>query len=105
MSQVGARLDRAKILESILEPAKTIEPKFASYLATTKTGAVHTGILLESDEKRVVVGTVDGRRVEVARKDLAVLAKQPGSSMPDLLFRDMSAQDLADLVAYLASRR
>ncbi len=105
LSQVGARLDRAKILESILEPAKTIEPKFASYLATTKTGAVHTGILLESDEKRVVVGTVDGRRVEVARKDLAVLAKQPGSSMPDLLFRDMSAQDLADLVAYLASRR
>src|SRR5262249_8004988 len=41
LSTLGKKLDRARILESILEPSKSIEPQYIQYLVETKDGQVH----------------------------------------------------------------
>src|SRR5262249_10849845 len=45
LTTIGKKYSRGQILESILEPSKSIEPKYVTYLAETTDGQVHTGIL------------------------------------------------------------
>src|SRR5262249_26590901 len=44
LSQIGKKYTRAQILESILEPSKSIDPKYVTYLVETNDGRVQTGL-------------------------------------------------------------
>ena len=46
---------RAQILESILEPSKSIDPKYVTYLAETRDGQVHQGLLVEKTASTLVL--------------------------------------------------
>jgi putative heme-binding domain-containing protein len=105
LSDIGKRATRAQILESILEPSKTIEPKYVSYVLETTDGQVHTGILAERNDRAVVLRVVGDREVRVPANRVATLAPQRASLMPEQLLRDVTAQQAADLLDYLASLR
>jgi cytochrome c1 len=52
-----------------------------------------------------VVRDAQGRDHAVARGDIEVFVQQPQSLMPTQLLRDLTAQEAADLLAYLGSCR
>lgn len=99
---IGKKLDKAKLLESILEPSKAIDPQFAAQLVETSDGQVLTGLLVRRDEKQVVLRQVDGKESTVAVGDIELIAPQQKSLMPELLLQDLTAQQVADLLEYLA---
>jgi putative heme-binding domain-containing protein len=103
LSHVGKQLTRAQILQSILTPSEKINPKFVTYLAETSQGRIITGLLIEKNKQRVVLRNARNQRIEIQASDLELLVPQPKSLMPDLLFKDLSAKQLADLIAYLHS--
>ena len=103
LSHVGKQLTRAQILQSILTPSEKINPKFVTYLAETSQGRIITGLLIEKNKQRVVLRNARNQRIEIQASDLELLVPQPKSLMPDLLFKDLSAKQLADLLAYLHS--
>ena len=103
LSGVGKKFTRAQILESILQPSKKIEPKWLTYVVETVQGRVFTGLLVSKDDKQVVLKDAKDKLTRIAAEDVDVLAAQQKSLMPDLLVRDMTAQQVADLTAFLSS--
>ncbi len=102
LTLIGKKLDKAKILENILEPSKTIEPQFVSHLVETTGGEVHTGLLVRRSETETVLKKADGKEVVIAAAEIERSVPQQKSLMPDLLLRDLAPQQAADLLEFLA---
>jgi putative heme-binding domain-containing protein len=103
LSQIGKKYTRAQILESILEPSKSIDPKYVSYVVETTAGKFHTGLLAAKTAREVVLRTVGDKEVRIPANKVARLVPQQKSLMPELLLRDLTAEQAADLLAFLAS--
>ena len=103
LTAIGKKLAPAQILESILEPSKLIDPKYVTYLAETDEGHVVTGLLVHKDDNEVVLRDAQDKISRIPADSIEQLVPQRESLMPDLLVRDMTAQQVADLLAYLSS--
>jgi putative heme-binding domain-containing protein len=100
--QIGKKLDKVKLLESILEPSKTIDPQFVSHLVETTGGELHTGLLVRRTDAEVVLKKADGKEVAIPATEIERSVPQQKSLMPDLLLRDLTPQQAADLLEFLA---
>ena len=105
LDRIGERYNRRQILTSILEPSENIEAKFLQYHCETADGRTVSGILVEKTPDHVVLRDAQAKLIRIPANDVEHLAAQSKSLMPDLLFRDLTAQQLADLTAYLGSLR
>ncbi len=105
LDRVGTRLDRQKILESLLEPSKTIAPEYRTWLAVTDDGRSVTGLMVKRTEETVSIVDAAGKLTEIAAATIDELEPLPTSLMPEHLLRDLSAGQAADLLAYLESLR
>lgn len=103
LSQIGKKYERATLLETILDPSKAIAPEYVPYLVETEQGQVYVGFVVEKSDDRLVLKDAKGQLVHIAAGDVAALEAQTKSLMPDLVLRDVTAQDAADLLAYLTS--
>jgi putative heme-binding domain-containing protein len=103
LTTIGKKLTRAQLLESILEPSKLIDPKYVTYLAETDDGRILTGLLVTKDSNEVVLKDAQDKLIRIPSKQIEQLVPQRQSLMPDLLLRDTTAQQVADLLAYLSS--
>jgi putative heme-binding domain-containing protein len=103
LDQIGKKYDRAAILDHILFPSKQIDEKYLAYLVETKQGRVYTGLLVSKDANKVVLKDATNKRIEVPASDIEVLAAQQTSLMPELLLRELTAEQVADLTAFLNS--
>ncbi|MGE4002662.1 MAG: PQQ-dependent sugar dehydrogenase [Planctomycetaceae bacterium] len=103
LDEIGKKLRPPQLLESILEPSKVIDPKFVTYVIETKDGQLHTGLLVKKDAAEVVLRDAQDRLISVPHDEVEHLVGQRASLMPELLVRDLTAQQLADLLAYLSS--
>ena len=93
----------AQLLESILEPSKIIDPKYLMYLVETSQGRVLTGLLVEKTADAVVLRDAQDQTVSIPARDVQQLVPQRQSIMPELLLRDMTAEQVADLLEFLES--
>jgi putative heme-binding domain-containing protein len=103
LSQIGKKYDRAQILESILEPSKTIDNQYLTYLVETSDGKVLTGLLAKKTAEEVVLRTAADKEERIPAAKVERLVPQQKSLMPELLLRDLTAEQVADLLEYLAS--
>ncbi len=104
LTQIGKKLDKPKLLESILEPSKTVEREWVTRLVEAN-GEVLTGLLVEQTPSHIVLRQADGKEVRLATATIDRLAPQAKSLMPELLLQDMTAQQVADLLEFLAGLR
>ena len=105
LSKIGAKYDKAGLLEQILEPSKTIDPAFTTYLLETKDGRVVSGLAVEKTATGVVLKDAQGKTVRLSNSEIERMVPQSRSLMPELLLRDLTAQQVADLLAFLAGLR
>ena len=70
-----------------------------------RTAVSLTGLLVKRDEKRVVLRDGQNKEIILAAKDVEELRPSRASLMPDGQLADLTAQEAADLIAYLASLR
>jgi len=97
--------ERPELLAEILDPSAKIAPEYSPYVLVTKAGRAHTGLIIEKTDMTVVLKNTDKELIRVPTSDVALLEQQEQSLMPDLLLRDMTAQEVADLLAFLLSMR
>ena len=105
LDRVGARLDRQKILESLLEPSKTIAPEYRTWLAVTEDGRTVSGLIVKQTDETLSIVDAAGTLAELPASTFDELEPLPTSLMPEQLLRDLSAGQAADLLAYLESLR
>ena len=103
LSQIGKKYERRAPLETILEPSKAIAPEFVMHLVETTGGEVHAGFITEQNDKELVLKNVEGKSIRVPKADVVTTQPQKQSMMPELVLQDITAQDAADLLAFLAS--
>lgn len=103
LTQIGKKLDRKKLLESLLEPSRTIDPKFSAWLIETIDGRVFSGLLVSRTDEKIVMRDARNQELTFDPKNVEGMFPQSKSLMPDRLLRDLTAQQAADLLAWLAS--
>jgi putative heme-binding domain-containing protein len=103
LTAIGKKQSREQLLESILEPSKRIEPQYVTYLVETDDGRLLTGLLTQKNDEGIVLKDAEDRTTRIATKQIEQLVPQRQSLMPDLLVRDLTAQQVADLLSYLHS--
>ena len=103
LDHIAKKNSKAKLLDSILDPSRNIDPKFAAWLVETTAGRVHVGLLAKKTDEEVVLRTTEGKEIRIAADDVEEMFPQRKSLMPDLQLRDMTAEQVADLLAFLAS--
>lgn len=103
LSQIGRKFERKALLDTIMNPSAGIAPEYVPYVVETDAGKVYAGFLHDQNDQRIVLKTIDGTLVQVPRSKVVELAKQSVSLMPELVLKNVTAQDAADLLAYLVS--
>jgi hypothetical protein len=91
------------MLDAILDPNRAVEAKFLGYIAVTNSGRIHAGMLLGESSNSVRLVGSDGKQITILRRDLETLASTRKSFMPEGLEKDLPPQDLADVIAFVAS--
>ena len=105
LSDIGVRRSAAELLASLLDPSQKIAPEFATHLAVTAEGRAFTGLLVRRDADTVVLKDAEGKEIELAAADIDTLERSPVSLMPAGMLAHWTAQEAADLVAFLAAQR
>jgi uncharacterized repeat protein (TIGR03806 family) len=105
LSKIGTKYPRLELLQQLLEPSRTVDPKYTLYRLETNSGLVYSGLLVERNEKALVLRDAQNKEIRIAVSDVDMLTPQKQSLMPDLLLRSLTAQQAADLLEYLASLR
>ena len=62
-----------------------------------------TGLLVKKDANEVILKDAQNREIRIPAEQIEQLVPQRQSMMPELLLRDMTAQQVADLLAYLSA--
>ena len=92
------------LLESILDPSRAVESKYQAYLALTDDGRTLTGLLTEETGGSITLLAAEGKRLVLLRRDLEELRGVGKSLMPDGLEKDLTPQDMANLIRYVISQ-
>jgi putative heme-binding domain-containing protein len=105
LSAIGKLRGPEDLLESVLEPSRRIEPKYAAYIAQMADGRSLTGLLVRRDDSAVVLRDGQNKEIVLAAKDVQMLQPSRLSLMPGGQLAGLTAQEAADLLEYLASRK
>ncbi len=101
LSDVGARLQRTKIIESVVEPSKEVNDKYKTTLVMTLDGLVVSGLLVADGPEELQI--FDGKEMhKVAVDDIDERVTKNQSSMPDDLAKAMSPAEFVHLIEYLS---
>jgi putative membrane-bound dehydrogenase-like protein len=103
LSEIGKKLSREAIWESILYPSAGIAHNYETYVVETKAGGVQTGLLVSNTADGIVLKGADGIQRTFKKDDVEEFKKTAISLMPADLHKNMTAQELADVVEYLAT--
>lgn len=102
LSDVGARLETDKLLESLVDPSAKIAKGFDTLVVITTTGKIVSGTLAKEDAATIVVAPPEGGQETIVKDQIEERIVSPISSMPPM-GEVFSPEEVADLVAYLAS--
>ncbi|MEW4530244.1 PVC-type heme-binding CxxCH protein [Maioricimonas sp. JC845] len=103
LSEIGSKLSRQALLESILYPSAGISHNYESWSILTADGDVLTGIIVSETPDEIAIKDAKAIVRTVKVEDIEDRKKQEVSLMPADLQKVMSAQDLVDVVEYLTT--
>ena len=93
----------AEMLQHVLQPSLKIDDAHAAYGVETSDGRTIQGLLAEQNDKAIVIKTADKKLVKLARSEITAMQRSQKSLMPDGILSDQTAQEAADLLAYIRS--
>jgi putative membrane-bound dehydrogenase-like protein len=89
------------LLVAILDPNRAVEARYVSYIAETKSGLSLTGVLTAETSSSITLVGADGKPQTILRTELESLSSTGKSAMPEGLEKDLSPQDLADVMVHV----
>jgi putative heme-binding domain-containing protein len=107
LAKLDAKVTRAEILKSILEPSAKVDEKFQTHVFNLKSGKVVSGLILEETPTRVKILENPLAKTEplvIEKSDIEERAKSPNSIMPKGLLDKMTREEILDLLAYVIAR-
>jgi len=100
LAAIQNRPDESLLID-ILDPSSTITAGFKAYQVLTKNGKVYTGILAEETATSLTLRREKGEQDVILRRDIDTMSASAKSLMPEGLEKEISLQDMANLIGYL----
>jgi putative heme-binding domain-containing protein len=95
------RQDRDFLLVSLVDPDSVIRKEYVSVVIQTKDGRVLTGLPISRADAEIKLVDAKNESITVATSDIAEMLDSPVSLMSADLYRQLTPQELRDLLAYL----
>jgi putative heme-binding domain-containing protein len=100
-SEIGSKLTKPAMYESILFPSAGISHNYENWMVLKTDGTIITGIMLGETESEIQLKDEKGIQHVISMDDVDEKKKQRLSLMPADLHKEMTEQELVDLVEYL----
>ena len=98
----GKPLDQ--VIESILDPNRAVEQRYAVQTVVTQDGKQHIGLILEENGNNITLRTGTATEL-ILVKDIAKRTNTNKSLMPDGLESVLKPQDVADVMAWIRAKQ
>jgi putative membrane-bound dehydrogenase-like protein len=105
LTGVGGRFSRIYLVESILEPSRTIAPSFGTITVTLKSGKLLNGVKVGHSETTLTLADNQGQKHVLAKADIEEQQVSAVSSMPEGLELRLTQEEFVDLIAFLANQK
>lgn len=105
--EVGADLAALKdrstdaLLTAILDPNRAVESKYLTCTVVTTDGQALSGMLKGESGSGLTLVAGDGKEATISRSDIEEFVVSSRSLMPEGLEKDLTPQDLADVIAFV----
>ena len=103
LTDIGTRRNGAHLRQAVLKPATLLPEGFLYIAAVTQTGATIRGIRVNEDSFNIQIKDSRGQFHSLAKSELKELKRLPNETPMPSYESSLSAAELDDLVAYLAS--
>lgn len=91
------------LLYDLLDPNSKVEPRFADYVIISNQGKTYNGLMVSESSEAVVLRQAGGKEVVIPRNEIARLQASGKSLMPEGIEKEVSIQQMADLLEFLKS--
>ena len=103
LTGLGNRFPRIYLIESVLQPSRTIAPGFQGVSITLKNGKVLTGVRVAETDETLTLGDTKGEKQTIRKADIDEQQPQAVSVMPEGLEKQFTVDEFVDLIAFLAN--
>jgi putative heme-binding domain-containing protein len=93
----------ADLVVAILDPNRDAQPDFNTYNVLTENGRLYNGIIAGETTASVTLRRAEARQDVIFRKTIEEFTSTGISLMPEGLEKELSPQDLADVIAFVKS--
>ena len=105
LTGIGSRFGRVYLIESILEPSRTVVAGFATIRIETLDGRVLTGVKAAESDSALTLVDSEAKKYELKKADIASQKPLTISTMPDGFEKRLTEQEFVDLVGFLVSQK
>ncbi len=103
LSEIGSKLSREAMFESVLYPSAGISHNFELWTVVKTDGTTVNGLLVSNTDAEVSIKGDDALVRAIPKSEVEELVKQKISLMPADLQKTMTTQELADVTEYMQS--
>ncbi|MEX2171577.1 MAG: PVC-type heme-binding CxxCH protein [Pirellulales bacterium] len=103
LTDVGKRLTRRELIESIIEPSKKVDPKYVTTSVLTADGLTEVGFVISRTEDSLTLALPEGKQKTFANDDIDEVFETKQSSMPENLGSTVSPAEFLDVIEYLTT--
>jgi putative heme-binding domain-containing protein len=105
LSRIGQIRSRQDLIEAIVAPSVSFVRSYEPVVAVLHAGKLVSGVLKFENESEVAIQTGPSVVERIPRREVESVAPGAVSLMPAGLEKQVSPQELADLVAFLLERK
>jgi putative heme-binding domain-containing protein len=103
LSEIGSKLSKEALYLSILDPSAGVSFNFETSQIVTNEGQVLQGIVISDTPEALTLKTAEAITRAISKSDIEETTKLKISLMPQDLQRQLTAQNLVDIVEYLTT--
>lgn len=105
LTGIGSRFSRIHIVESLLDPSRTIAAGFQSQTVAMNDGRVLSGLKISETADTLVLADNQGKKHSLRKADIEESQAHAGSVMPDGLEKTLTVDEFVDLITFLTSEK
>ncbi len=95
---------KSELLIHIIDPNRNVESNYRVYLVLTTEGRVHSGLLAAESKTTIELFDAEGKRIVLLRDEIEQLVASSKSLMPEGFEKQISREELRDLLEFLTRR-
>ncbi|MGY8767945.1 MAG: PVC-type heme-binding CxxCH protein [Pirellulales bacterium] len=105
LTRIARIRNRRDLLEAIIFPSASVVQNYEPVLVQTVDGLVHNGLVQRETDEELVLVTGPDKEVRIARSEIEEMKRSKVSVMPAGLDKQLTLQQMADLVEFLSTRK